>query len=202
MDAEQINMESTINTDTVDYSEIFKDNTQAFEKLFKDYYNPLCNYCQGIVADKQASEDIVQDAFVYLWNNRKTIKIKTTIKTYIYSSVRHGALHYLKKQLMEQTHFPRLVEFITYIQESDYSEEELTKLEDARKILRGLPEQCRTVFLMNCIDGKKYKEIAEELNISVNTVKTHLSKAYRKFREKFDGKSLLVLLISRFLEKR
>lgn len=195
-------MELTTNTDAIDYSGIFKDDTQAFEKLFKNYYSPLCNYCQGIVADRQGSEDIVQDAFVYLWNNRKTIEIKTTIKTYLYSSVRHGALYYLKKQLMEQTHFPRLTEFITYIQESDYSEEELVRLDDARKILRELPEQCRTIFLMNCIDGKKYKEIAEELNISVNTVKTHLSKAYRKFREKFDGKSHLVLLISRFLEKR
>ena len=151
--------------------------------------------------NKQASEDIVQDAFVYLWNNRKTLEIKTTIQTYLYSTVRHGALHYLKKQMLERTHLPRLAEFIIYLQESEYSEEELIKLEEAKKILQELPEQCRIVFVMNCIDGKKYKDIAEELNISVNTVKTHLSKAYRKFREKLDDKTYLLLLINSFLKK-
>lgn len=85
--------------------------------------------------------------------------------------------------MLERTHLPRLAEFIIYLQESEYSEEELIKLEEAKKILQELPEQCRIVFVMNCMDGKKYKDIAEELNISVNTVKTHLSKAYRKFRE-------------------
>ena len=195
-------MEAKKDTSTMDYGEIFKGNTRAFEQLFKNYYAPLRGYCQGIVIDKQISEDIVQDAFVYLWNNRKTLEIKTTIQTYLYSTVRHGALHYLKKQLMERTHFPRLAEFITYLQESEYSEEEVVKLEKAKKILQELPEQCRIVFVMNCIDGKKYKDIAEELNISVNTVKTHLSKAYRKFREKLDDRAYLLLLTNSYLKKR
>ena len=185
-------MEAKKDTSTMDYGEIFKGNTRAFEQLFKNYYAPLRGYCQGIVIDKQISEDIVQDAFVYLWNNRKTLEIKTTIQTYLYSTVRHGALHYLKKQLMERT----------YLQESEYSEEEVVKLEKAKKILQELPEQCRIVFVMNCIDGKKYKDIAEELNISVNTVKTHLSKAYRKFREKLDDRAYLLLLINSYLKKR
>ena len=166
-------MPSTEETYSNDFQSFSKIDPLIFEKLFKNYYTPLRNYCQGIVMNKQASEDIVQDAFVYLWNNRKTLDIKTTIQTYLYSTVRHG----------ERTHLPRLAEFIIYLQESEYSEEELIKLEEAKKILQELPEQCRIVFVMNCMDGKKYKDIAEELNISVNTVKTHLSKAYRKFRE-------------------
>ena len=85
-------MEAKKDTSTMDYGEIFKGNTRAFEQLFKNYYAPLRGYCQGIVIDKQISEDIVQDAFVYLWNNRKTLEIKTTIQTYLYSTVRHGAL--------------------------------------------------------------------------------------------------------------
>ena len=182
-------MDVKTNTDSIDYKEIFKGNTRAFEQLFKNYYAPLRGYCQGIVMDKQVSEDIVQDAFVYLWNNRKTLDIKTTIQTYLYSTVR------------QRTHLPRLAEFIIYLQESEYSEEELIKLEEAKKILQELPEQCRIVFVMNCMDGKKYKDIAEELNISVNTVKTHLSKAYRKFREKLDDKTYLLLLINSFLKK-
>ena len=194
-------MPSTEETYSNDFQSFSKIDPLIFEKLFKNYYTPLHNYCQGIVMNKQASEDIVQDAFVYLWNNRKTLEIKTTIQTYLYSTVRHGALHYLKKQMLERTHLPRLAEFIIYLQESEYSEEELIKLEEAKKILQELPEQCRIVFVMNCMDGKKYKDIAEELNISVNTVKTHLSKAYRKFREKLDDKTYLLLLINSFLKK-
>ena len=156
-------MPSTEETYSNDFQSFSKIDPLIFEKLFKNYYTPLRNYCQGIVMNK--------------------LDIKTTIQTYLYSTVRHGALHYLKKQMLERTHLPRLAEFIIYLQESEYSEEELIKLEEAKKILQELPEQCRIVFVMNCMDGKKYKDIAEELNISVNTVKTHLSKAYRKFRE-------------------
>jgi len=180
----------------------FKGDRDTFEILFRKYYPALRSYCQGIVMDRLVSEDIVQDAFVYLWNNRKTLQIQTTVQTYLYSTVRHGALHYLKKQLMERTHVPFLAEFITYLQESEYSEEEIGQLEKAKKLLQELPDQCRTVFIMNCIDGKKYKEIADELNISVNTVKTHLSKAKRIFREKLDDNTYILLLVISCLKKR
>ena len=63
---EQTDMEAKKDTSTMDYGEIFKGNTRAFEQLFKNYYAPLRGYCQGIVIDKQISEDIVQDAFVVL----------------------------------------------------------------------------------------------------------------------------------------
>ncbi len=132
-------MPSTEETYSNDFQSFSKIDPLIFEKLFKNYYTPLRNYCQGIVMNKQASEDIVQDAFVYLWNNRKTLEIKTTIQTYLYSTVRHGALHYLKKQMLERTHLPRLAEFIIYLQESEYSEEELIKLEDAKKSYNNLP---------------------------------------------------------------
>lgn len=174
--------------DSTDIIITFENKPQAFEKLFRKYYAPLCDYCQGIIADKEAGEDIVQDVFVYLWNNRNTINITTSVKAYLYSSVRHGALHYLKKQIMQQNHSPHLTEFIAHLQETEYSEEEILKLEEAKKILQELPEQCRNIFIMNCIDGKKYKEIAEKLGISVNTVKSHLSKAYRIFRKRMETK--------------
>lgn len=188
-------MDLISDTDLIDFKATREGKTLPFERLFRKYYSPLCNYCQGIVVEKEIGEDIVQDVFVYLWNNRETISIKTSIKAYLYSSVRHGALAYLKKQTLERVHSPRLTEFITYLQESEYSEEELSNLEEAQKILQELPEQCRTVFLMNCIDGKRYKEIAEELNISINTVKTHLSKAYRIFRERLQSSNALFLIV-------
>ena len=188
-------METILDLDLADFKASIEGDTRSFEQLFRKYYNPLYNYCVGIVAESEAGEDIVQDAFLYLWNNRDTINIKVSVKAYLYSSVRHGALQYLRKQLKERAHSPQLTEFVIYLQESEYSEEELADLEKAKALLLELPEQCRNVFLMNCLDGKKYKQIADELNISVNTVKTHLSKAYRIFREKLQSKNAILLLI-------
>jgi RNA polymerase sigma-70 factor (ECF subfamily) len=155
---------------------------QAFEGLFRRYYASLFQYCQGIVTVREVAEDIVQDVFVYLWNNRKTIEITTSIKAYLYSSVRHGALNWLKRQSVEQAYEPEASEFVVYMQETEYSDEELSALESAKRMLNELPERCRAIFLMNRVEGKKYREIAQELNISINTVKSQLLKAYRKFK--------------------
>ncbi len=169
----------------------------SFEMLFRELYEPLCRYGRGIVEDDTVCEDIVEDAFVYLWDNRETLVVNTSVKNYLYATVRHSALRYLKRQLVQETHAPRLSEFITYLQETEYSEEETLQLEEAEGILSSLPEQCRKVFWMNCVENKRYKEVAEELGISVNTVKTHLAKAYRLFRERIGkrGRILLVILL-------
>lgn len=170
-------------------------NHNNFEYTFKKYYVPLCEYCYGITGEKNISEDLVQDAFVYFWKNRDIIKINTSLKSYLYSSVRNGALNHLKKQALERKHNPLIVEFIDELQNSNHLDEELREIQKIKKVLGELPEQCRRVFLMSCVDGLKYKEIAEDLNISVNTVKTHISKAYRLIRENIDHKPEFMLLV-------
>ncbi len=166
----------------------------AFEQIFRKYYSSLCEYCYGITGVKDISEDIVQDVFVYFWNKKSKIIIDTSVKSYLYSSVRNGALNYIKKLAVERKHNPQIIEFIDELQHHDYVDEELREIEKIKKVIEELPEQCRKVFLMSCIDGLKYKEIAEDLDISVNTVKTHISKAYRSIREKVDHKPEFVLL--------
>lgn len=170
--------------DHIDCKLMLEGDVTAFERLFRRYYPSLCSYCQGIVGARDEAEDIVQDVYVYLWENRKKLHI-LSIKTYLYSSVRHGALRQLKRQELENKHSSALAEFIEDLQRTEYSEEEIEKVEQMKKVLQSLPPQCRTVFLMNCLEEKTYKEIAEELNISVNTVKTHITKAYRVFRGNF-----------------
>ena len=175
-------------------------DTHAFERLFKQYYKPLCEYCEGIIADRDSAEDIVQDTFLYLWEHRGEVSITTSLKAYLYSAVRHGSVNHLKRRAMAEKHKPSLSEFIKYLQETDYSEEEEERLEQARAFLADLPEQCRKVFVMNCVEGKRYKAIAAELGISVNTVKFHLSKAYYLLRKSFNVKPILFVAI--FLRKK
>jgi RNA polymerase sigma-70 factor (ECF subfamily) len=170
-------------------------DSETIEQLFRLYYNPLCNYCRGIVDTREAAEDIVQDVFAYLWDHRASIDMTTSIKTYLYTAARNGALKYLRQQATRQAHSPRLTEFITYLQELESPEQEHLYIEKVQQALNELPDQCRAIFLMNCLDGKKYKEIAAELGLSINTVKTQLSRAYSKIREKVDVKGALLLLL-------
>ena len=145
--------------------------------------------------DSDEAEDVVQDAFVYLWENRRRINIKTSLKSYLYQSVRHGALKVIRSQTLEQRHISRLTEFIEYLEQSEFSEEELSGLQKVEQAIEELPSQCKSVFLMSLVDEKSYKQIADELGISLNTVKTHISKAYRLIREKAQNYKNISLLI-------
>jgi RNA polymerase sigma-70 factor (ECF subfamily) len=173
-------------------------DSETVERLFRLYYNPLCNYCRGIVDAREVAEDVVQDVFAYLWDHRDSIDMTISIKSYLYAAVRNGALKFLRKQATEQAHSPRLTEFITYLQELKSPEREHLYIERIQQALNELPDHCRAIFLMNCLEGKKYKEIAAELSISVNTVKTQLSRAYGSIRKKVDVKGALLLLLSRW----
>ncbi len=167
----------------------------VFEDIFRKYYSLLCKYCQGIIPEPDKVEDIVQDVFVYLWNNHKTIHITTSLKNYLYTSVRHGALRELRRLNSMEKHSARLTEFIEYLQQTEYSEDEVEEIEQVKLILNNLSPKSRTIFLMSCLEDKTYKQIAEELNISVNTVKTHLSNVYRVIKEKTQSKSSLILVV-------
>ena len=191
------------NTD-LDYTilkAIVEGDSNSFEILFRKYYQELCNYSMGILGDAEKAEDVVQDAFVYLWENRQRINITTSLKSYLYQSVRNGALKIIRTQVLEQRHMPRLTEFIEYLEKSEFSEDELAKLQKIEPAIDELPSQCKSVFLMSFMDKKSYKQIADELEISLNTVKTHVSKAYRIIREKTQNFKNLSLFIWLYFRK-
>lgn len=163
--------------------------------LFRKYYQVLCHYCMGILDDAKKTEDVVQDTFVYLWENRQKINIKTSLKSYLYQSVRHGALKVIRSRALEQRHLPYLTEFIKYLERSEFSEDELDRLREVEQAIDELPPSCKNVFLMRVVDRKSYKEITRELGISLNTVKTQVSKAYRLIRGKVRDRKSLFLFI-------
>ncbi|MDR1273362.1 MAG: RNA polymerase sigma-70 factor [Odoribacteraceae bacterium] len=192
-------MDTTRETDNFLFEGVTRGDVRSFERLFRAYYSPLCDYCQGIVGEETAAEDLVEEVFAYLWKHRETIQLRASARAYLYAAARHGALNLLKRRAMERAHSPRLAEFITYLQETEYSEQELSELAEARRALDELPARCREIFLMNCMEDKTYKEIAGELRLSVNTVKSHLSKAHRRLRERLGPRSgILFFLIMNY----
>ncbi len=175
------------------FSAVMRGDRDAFENLFQKYYVALCHYSGTYLDHPGEAEDVVQDVFVNIWKQRGSIRIQTTVQTYLYSSVKHGSLNILKHRAVERSHNRGLIEFLENQCRTDYSEEEEKRLEQIRIAFQQLPEQCRNVFMMNCFEGKKYTEIADALNISVNTVKSHMLKAYRMIREQVTGHDLFIL---------
>ena len=110
----------------------------------------------------------------------------------LYLHLPPGPQH-LQKQAIVRKHNPKLTEFIEYLLHSEYSVEEEQEIERIKVIMQELPPQCLKVFMLSAIEEKKYTEIADELSISVNTVKTHISKAYRLIRGQLHSEESLIL---------
>ena len=176
------------------FAKIKNGDQGAFEQVFRMFYMPLCDYAVMILGDQAEAEDVVQDLFTYLWRSRQEVQVQESVKSYLFTSVRFRALNVLKHKMIERKHGASLMAFIEDLQNSGYSEEEMQRVEQIKEVLQTLPAQCRTVFTMSCLDGKKYKEIADELGISVNTVKSHVMKAYRDIRARVGGEHSPVLL--------
>lgn len=161
-----------------------------FDILFKRYYRQLCLYAAHYLkGDIAASEDIVQDCFVKLWQQEAKRDI-TDKRAFLYSTVRNACIDTLRRQHPEMTSIDPsdLEEVISDEEAVDRSEQEAKVWET----IDALPDRCREVFLMAKRDGMTYNEIAEALNISVKTVEHQISKALKKLR---NNKNLQFVLI-------
>jgi RNA polymerase sigma-70 factor, ECF subfamily len=168
------------------HKQIRQNNLQAFEKLFREYYAPLCRYAYRFVNDMDTAEEIVQDFFYHYWKDRKKIRIRLSVKSYLFRSVKNNALKYLDQVAVRRRYAERI---IAVASESD--QETLMEQIHAKELqqiindtLQELPERCRIIFTMNRFDGFKYHEIAQRLSISVKTVEANMSKALQVFRKK------------------
>ena len=164
--------------------ELKKGNKNAFEMIFKKYYSSLCVYANKYCRDESTSEEIVSRFFFNFYEKRETFQINTSLRSYLFRSVRNAALNYIRdhdRMISEQESDADILSLSL----SDSVHETLLgkELEDViDRAINSLPDQCKTVFVKSRFEGKKYKEIAEELNISVNTVETQMSRAFKKLR--------------------
>lgn len=157
------------------------DNEKDFEDLFKVYYDPLTGFAQKYVNDWVIAEEVVQETFSNLWAKSNSIDIRTNIKSYLYGAVRNACLNILKHQKVIHAHHEHVKN-----NESLYDDDflELQELEEKiDQALDQLPNKCREIFELSRFKEKKYREIADELSISVKTVETQMSKALKVMRE-------------------
>ncbi|MDR2948242.1 MAG: RNA polymerase sigma-70 factor [Prevotella sp.] len=172
-----------------------KDDEEAFRSLFFEFFSSLCVFAHRYVEDWDTCEDLVQDTFFKIWKNRKSIEINTSSRNFLITSVRNSCIDYLRKQDSARAWQEKEIKDKTeYTSDDLYSHIELEQMLTAA--LSKLPENIRAVFEMNRFEGKTYKEIAEEKNISVKTVEAHMTKALKVLRvELKDYLPLIILLL-------
>lgn len=156
-------------------------SSSEFKVLFDKYFKPIKNFIYYKVGDVGMAEDLAQDAFIKLWVNRDSIK-KSTVKSYLYTIANNTTINQLKRNQLRYK-FQNQLEIST---EHENPEFQMMKKEYEAKLngaLSKIPEGSREVFLMNRIEGLKYREIAERLGLSVKAIEKRISKAIHILNE-------------------
>lgn len=159
-------------------------NESAFEMIFRTYYQPLCRYAYSFLQDKEEAEEVVQSAFITIWEKRNNLSIETSFKSYLYRMVRNTCLNVIKHEKVKQQHVAHELAVTEVAYEAVDHKVQAAELEiKITEAMKTLPEQCRLVFQLSRFEELKYQEIADQLDISVKTVENHMGKALRLMRE-------------------
>ncbi len=172
-----------------------KGNRRAFRYLFNTFYDRLVAYITTYTHDKIQSEDIVQHAFIRLWEDKSKLDESKSPKAYLYAIAYNRYIDTVKnakkqEKLLSQIWQRALADRIQ--EDSDALEERIQKM---KQVIDTLPPKCREIIIMNKIQGIKYKDIAEHMGISVKTVESQMRIAFTKIREAFKEDYALMFLM-------
>lgn len=155
---------------------------RAFREMFDVYYMQLCVYVVQLTDSFDMAEDVVQEFMVYFWEKKYYEKVSDNLRGYLFYAVRNATLLALKRN--NRMSMEDISGMQVEIPDEGYDREELSEQEKKLMAdLEKLPQQEILAVKAVILENKKYKEAAEELNISVNTLKTYLSRALKKLRK-------------------
>lgn len=168
-----------------------------FEQLFHKNYKKLCLVAVQYVKDTDLAEDLVQELYIYIWNKREQIVLRSSFEAYAYRSIKNICITHLKRQknhvVFQGDELPDMgFDPVGLLEDEQLKSDMHLKLD---KILNKLPVERRKIFLLSNVQGLTYAEIATQNNISINTVKTQIKKAYATLRTEFSADMLLFLFL-------
>lgn len=171
------------------------DDRRAFEQVFRESYRPLTAYAFRFVRELPTAENIVQDVFLKLWQNRRQLVITTSLAHYLFRSVRNHSLNHLDKTKVRSEYLRMQIDRTE--DDEDYSAfyPEIGLLDKIETAIRALPTKRQEIFRMAREEGLKYREIADQLNLSVKTVETQMTLALKQLRDALKEYHHLVLFL-------
>lgn len=170
----------------------------TFHRIFDTFHTRLCYYSAGLLASEKEAEDVVQEAFVNLWQRRSSFRDMEAVKAFLFVTVRNRCLNICKHGKVVRKYADNWEEGLEEDMTSRIIEAEV--LEDIYQALQKLPPGCRNVLELSYFEGMRNKDIAEQLQVSVNTVKTQKMRGLHLLRGILKSSSFIFLLLS-FLRK-
>lgn len=171
-----------------------KRNSKVYEVVFKKYYPSLLTFVNRHIGDQDVAQDIVQDIFFKLFESSRSLPDNFNLKSWLYKVARNAALDYLRHLQVIDRHKFLMADAMIITEEVDENiDEEI--YDRINQAVESLPEQCRLIIKLNVIEGKKYLEISEELGISINTIRTQVSRGYKKLRDILSNERDTLILV-------
>ena len=158
---------------------------KVFKKVFLEYHKPLCVFAYSYLKDRQLSEDIVQETFGKLWGSKVNMKSKKSLKSFLFVCVKNNCLNYRKKESRKN----KIFEDYGFMESNsifEYNTMEADLCAKINQFINELSPQSKRIMML-ALREHSNSEIADEMKISENTVKTHKSRAYKVLREKINN---------------
>ena len=171
-----------LNEDWSYISGLRRRDSKTYEVVFKKYYPLLVVFIVRHIGDEDVAKDIVQDIFFKLFERGHSLPDNFQLKSWFYRVARNAAVDYLRHLQVEDKYKFLMAEGMINIPDIDEEIDEQVYAK-VNLAIESLPEQCRLIIKLNVLEGKKYQEIAEELGITINTIRTQVSRGYKKLRE-------------------
>lgn len=168
-------------------------DNKTFEDLFELHFTKLMGFVFNYVRDEEVAKDIVHDAFLTLWSNRKCLNPTYPMKSYLFTLAQNYALNYLRHLRVVEVNEREVTELLESA--SDELVEYDERIARVEKKLVQLPDKQREVFLKCVVEEKKYQEVADELKVSINTVKKHMARALKFLRDELQDETILLFLL-------
>jgi len=176
-------MEETTHPEKKLLEELSIGNEKAFDELFRLYFPRLKRFLISFIDSTEEAEDLAQDVFVKLWQNRHSLPLIKNLNAYLYRMAKNTVYTYLENKIRTEIHTPNQTIEIPTVEtlEEMVFAKELEELIDLT--IRRMPPQRQTIFILSRKEGINNEEIAKRLNISKRTVETHISSALADLRK-------------------
>lgn len=177
-----------------------------FEEIYVSYFSRMKYFALEYVLSEEDAENIVQDVFTELWERKEILTYNINLVAFLFTSIKNRCIDHLRhrviareavNQIQEEYQVTLKVKLasLELFDQSLLSEQDIEKI--VSEVINSLPEKCREIFIKSKIEGKKQKDIASEMNISIKTVENQMNIAYKKLKSELkDYLPLLLFLLS------